>query len=109
TLAIVAYKQPIVRAEVESIRGVDCGGVMRALQDAGLIEVVGQKEVPGRPSLYGTTQTFLKTFGLKDLKELPSLSDLQQILTAQMKGREEQAEAPAETPFEEHPAEQPKE
>lgn len=92
TLAIVAYKQPIVRAEIESIRGVDCGGVLRALQDAGLVEVVGQKEVPGRPSLYGTTQMFLKTFGLRDLKELPSLSDLQNVLTAQMKGREEMGE-----------------
>lgn len=84
TLAIVAYKQPIVRAEVESIRGVDCGGVMRALQDAGLVEVVGQKEVPGRPSLYGTTENFLKTFGLRDLRELPSLQDLQNILAAKM-------------------------
>src|SRR5690606_20727937 len=52
TLAIVAYKQPLVRAEIEAVRGVDCGGVMRALQDAGLVEVVGQKEVVGRPSLY---------------------------------------------------------
>lgn len=97
TLAIVAYKQPIVRAEVEAIRGVDCGGVMRALLDSGLVEVVGQKEVPGRPSLYGTTPAFLKTFGLRDLRELPSLKDLQSVLTASMKGKaEEVAEEPAE-------------
>ncbi len=96
TLAIVAYKQPLVRAEVESIRGVDCGGVMRSLQDAGLVEVVGQKEVPGRPSLYGTTDTFLKTFGLRNLNELPSLTDLKKILTTQMKGKEDEEVAPTE-------------
>lgn len=90
TLAIIAYKQPLVRAEVEAIRGVDCGGVMRALQDAGLIEVIGHKEVVGRPSLYGTTENFLKTFGLKNLEELPSLADLQRIISAQMKGSEEE-------------------
>jgi len=94
TLAIVAYKQPIVRAEVESIRGVDCGAVMRALLDSGLVEVIGQRETPGRPSLYGTTDVFLKTFGLKDLKELPSLSDLHKILHAKMR-RPEDEEAPA--------------
>jgi segregation and condensation protein B len=80
TLAIVAYKQPIVRSEVESIRGVDCGGVMRALLESGLIEVVGQREVPGRPSLYGTTEQFLKTFGLRELSDLPSLSEFKQIM-----------------------------
>ena len=85
TLAIVAYKQPLVRAEIEAIRGVDCGGVLRALQDAGLLEVVGQKEAPGRPSLYGTTELFLKTFGLRGLAELPSLTDLNAILQAPMK------------------------
>ena len=89
TLAIIAYKQPIVRAEIEAIRGVDCGAVCRSLQDAGLIEVVGTREVPGRPALYGTTETFLKTFGLRDLKELPSLSELKQIMTTKMKGTEE--------------------
>ncbi len=89
TLAIVAYKQPLVRAEIEAIRGVDCGGVMRALQDSGLVDVLGQKEVPGRPSLYGTSELFLKTFGLKNLEELPSLGELQKILTAKMKDPEE--------------------
>ena len=95
TLSIVAYKQPLVRAEVESIRGVDCGGVMRALQDAGLIEVVGHKEVVGRPSLYGTTETFLKTFGLRNLEDLPSLADLQRIIATQMRGPDEELEVGA--------------
>lgn len=94
TLAIVAYKQPLVRAEIEAIRGVDCGGVMRALLDSGLVEVLGHKEVPGRPSLYGTTELFLKTFGLKNLDELPSLGDLQKILTAKMKDSDEGAAEP---------------
>lgn len=101
TLAIVAYKQPIVRSEIEAIRGVDCGGVLRSLQDAGLVEVVGQREIPGRPSLYGTTETFLKTFGLRRLDDLPSLDELKRILTARMKGAEEEDDddggEPAET------------
>jgi segregation and condensation protein B len=77
SLAIIAYKQPITRAEVEAIRGVDCGTALRALQDAGLVEIVGRKEVAGRPPLYGTTELFLKTFGLKSLEELPTAGMLQ--------------------------------
>jgi len=72
TLAIIAYKQPVTRAEVEAVRGVDCGGVVRSLQDAGLVEIVGRKELPGRPALYGSTEVFLKTFGLKSLGDLPA-------------------------------------
>ncbi|MDX2177464.1 MAG: SMC-Scp complex subunit ScpB [Candidatus Sumerlaeia bacterium] len=75
SLAIIAYKQPIGRAEVEAIRGVDCGGAVRSLLDAGLIESVGRKETPGRPSLYGTTELFLRTFGLTSLAELPMPGD----------------------------------
>lgn len=81
-LAIIAYKQPITRADVEAIRGVDCGTALRSLQDAGLCEIVGRKEVVGRPPLYGTTELFLKTFGLKDLEQLPSLGDLKKALPA---------------------------
>jgi len=92
TLAIVAYKQPIVKAEIESIRGVDSGGVMRSLLDAGLVEVVGTKDVIGRPSLYGTSDTFLKTFGLKSLEELPSIVELKEILEKPMKGSEKEQE-----------------
>jgi len=94
TLAIVAYKQPIVRSEVESIRGVDCGGVMRALLESGLIEVVGQREVPGRPWLYGTTELFLKTFGLRELSDLPSLSEFRQIMQSATEAPAEAAPAP---------------
>lgn len=71
TLAIVAYKQPISRAEIEAIRGVDCGAVLRSLQDAELVDVVGRRETPGRPAIYGTTEMFLKTFGLRTLQDLP--------------------------------------
>jgi len=81
-LAIIAYKQPITRADVEAIRGVDCGTALRSLQDAGLCEIVGRKEVVGRPPLYGTTELFLKTFGLKDLEQLPSLGDLKKAFPA---------------------------
>ncbi|MCC6547266.1 SMC-Scp complex subunit ScpB [Candidatus Sumerlaeota bacterium] len=80
TLSIVAYKQPLTRAEVESIRGVDCGSVLRSLQDAGLVEIMGRKEVLGRPPIYGTTDVFLKTFGLKDLEQLPSIGELKGIV-----------------------------
>lgn len=75
TLSIIAYKQPLTRAEVEMIRGVDCGTALRSLQDAGLVEIVGRKEVAGRPPLYGTTELFLKTFGLKDINALPSIGE----------------------------------
>lgn len=80
TLSIVAYKQPLTKAEIEAIRGVDCGAVLRALQEADLIEVVGRREVAGRPSLYGTTTGFLKVFGLPSLDDLPSLADLRTAL-----------------------------
>lgn len=79
-LAIIAYKQPITRADVEAIRGVDCGTALRSLQDAGLCEAVGRKEVVGRPPLYGTTELFLKVFGLRALEELPSVGALRAAL-----------------------------
>jgi segregation and condensation protein B len=78
TLAIIAYKQPIIRAEVDAIRGVDSSGVIHALQEIELIETVGQKQAPGRPYLYGTTKDFLKHFGLKSLSELPSIESLRE-------------------------------
>jgi segregation and condensation protein B len=78
TLAIISYKQPIIRAEVDAIRGVDSSGVVHALQELDLVEVVGQKQVPGRPNLYGTTKTFLKYFGLKSLSDLPSIESLRE-------------------------------
>lgn len=79
TLAIIAYRQPITRGEVEEIRGVDSGWVLGALMDKGLIRPVGRKEVPGRPLLYGTTEKFLEVFGLKSLADLPSLRELESL------------------------------
>jgi segregation and condensation protein B len=71
TLAVIAYRQPVGRAEIEEIRGVSAGGVLRTLQERGLIEVVGRSEGMGRPLLYGTTPLFLELLGLGDLGELP--------------------------------------
>ncbi|MEJ5342331.1 MAG: SMC-Scp complex subunit ScpB [Thermogutta sp.] len=71
TLAIIAYRQPVLRAEIESIRGVQCGEILRQLMDRGLVKIVGRSEELGRPYLYGTTETFLEVFGLRGLDELP--------------------------------------
>ncbi|MGE5299973.1 MAG: SMC-Scp complex subunit ScpB [Acidobacteriota bacterium] len=76
TLAIIAYKQPLIKAELEQIRGVNSDGVIKTLLDRRLIKIMGRKEVPGKPLLYGTTREFLQYFGLKDLTELPTLSEL---------------------------------
>lgn len=79
TLAIIAYKQPITKAEIEAIRGVDVDGVMATLLDRGLIRAVARKDVPGRPFLYGTTPEFLQLFNLKDLTHLPTLKEMEEI------------------------------
>ncbi len=76
TLAIIAYKQPIIKAEIEQIRGVNSDSAIRTLYEKRLIKIMGRKEAPGRPFLYGTTREFLQYFGLKDLTELPMLKDL---------------------------------
>jgi segregation and condensation protein B len=76
TMAIVAYKQPILRTEIERIRGVDSGGVLRTLLEKKLIKILGKKDVPGKPLVYGTSKRFLEMFGLKDLSGLPTLKDL---------------------------------
>ncbi|MCX7794169.1 MAG: SMC-Scp complex subunit ScpB [Thermodesulfovibrionales bacterium] len=76
TLAIIAYKQPIIKAEIEQIRGVNSDGAIKTLLERRLIKIVGKKEAPGRPFLYGTTKEFLEYFGLRDLTELPTLKDL---------------------------------
>ena len=75
-LSIIAYRQPCTRAEVEDVRGVDCGGVLRNLLERKLIRIMGRKDEPGRPLLYSTTPTFLETFSLSDLRALPTLRDL---------------------------------
>lgn len=72
TLAVIAYKQPILRVDVESIRGVACGEVIRGLMEKHLVKIAGRAEIPGRPILYGTTKRFLEIFGLNDLKDLPA-------------------------------------
>ena len=79
TLAIVAYKQPITRTEVETVRGVNIGGIMRNLMERRLVKIVGKKDVPGKPMMYGTTQEFLQYFGLKDLSALPTLKEFQEL------------------------------
>lgn len=79
TLAIVAYKQPITRTEVEAVRGVNIGGIMRNLMERRLVKIVGKKDVPGKPMMYGTTVEFLQYFGLKDLSALPTLKEFQEL------------------------------
>jgi segregation and condensation protein B len=76
TLAVIAYRQPVGRIEIEEIRGVSAGGVLRSLQERGLIEVVGRSEALGRPLLYGTTPLFLELLGLGDLADLPKTEEL---------------------------------
>lgn len=79
TLSIVAYRQPVTRGEVEEIRGVDSGAVLRHLLDKKLVKILGRKDDPGRPLLYGTTKGFLSFFSMKDLKSLPTLQDFAEL------------------------------
>jgi segregation and condensation protein B len=90
SLAIIAYKQPIVRAEIEQIRGVETSGVLRTLLERKLVRIVGRKEEPGRPIMYGTTKFFLEHFGLRDLSQLPPLREFKEL------GESEQAMLPME-------------
>jgi segregation and condensation protein B len=76
TMAIIAYKQPILRADVEAIRGVACGETIRSLMEKHLVNIAGRAEEPGRPILYGTTKRFLQLFGLNNLKDLPQSEEL---------------------------------
>lgn len=75
TLSIIAYRQPVTRAEVEYLRGVDSGGVMKSLLEKNLLRILGKKDVPGRPLIYGTSRHFLELFGLKELQDLPTLKE----------------------------------
>jgi segregation and condensation protein B len=93
TLAIVAYKQPVTRHQVSSIRGVNCDGVLRALQDKGLVEEAGREEAPGRPVLFATTPAFLERLGLASLAALPSLAPLLGVDPDQDESREQEATA----------------
>ncbi|HDN59812.1 MAG: SMC-Scp complex subunit ScpB [Candidatus Marinimicrobia bacterium] len=79
TLAIIAYKQPVTRVEIDAIRGVNSDGPMKTLLEKGLIEIRGRKNVPGRPMLYGTTKKFLEYFGLNSLDDLPDIKEIQEL------------------------------
>jgi segregation and condensation protein B len=83
TLAIIAYKQPITRAEIEAVRGVDVEGVLSTLMERRLVRIVARKDVPGRPFLYGTTREFLELFNLKDLTNLPTLKEMEEMTLPQ--------------------------
>lgn len=79
TLAIIAYHQPIIRSDVERIRGVDSGAILRGLLERKLIRILGKKDIPGRPLIYATTQRFLEVFNLKSLSEMPTLKEIQEF------------------------------
>lgn len=77
TLAMIAYRQPLTRAEIEDLRCVDCGAILKSLLERSLIRIVGRRDAPGRPVLYGTSTQFLETFSLKSLRDLPTLRDVE--------------------------------
>lgn len=79
TLAIIAYKQPVTKLQIKSIRGVDVDGIINGLKDSGIIRIVGRRRAPGRPFLYGTTRQFLEYFGLKSLEDLPKVEDFHKM------------------------------
>ncbi len=79
TLAIIAYRQPITRPDIESLRGVDSGSVLKTLMEKKLVRILGKKDVPGKPMIYGTTSEFLELFGLADLASLPTLREFSEL------------------------------
>jgi len=79
TLAVVAYRQPVVKAEIDRVRGVDVSGSLRGLLEKKFVRIMGRKDVPGKPIIYGTTKKFLEVFNLKDLSELPTLRELKDL------------------------------
>ncbi|MEW6026736.1 MAG: SMC-Scp complex subunit ScpB [Planctomycetota bacterium] len=93
TLSIIAYKQPITRAEIDSIRGVDSSAIVRGLMEKKLIRITGRAEVPGRPLLHGTSNNFLELLGLSSLKDLPKIEEVQAGLPIGQPGRPAEAEA----------------
>jgi segregation and condensation protein B len=106
TLAIIAYRQPITRADMEAVRGVAVDGVMQTLLDRNLVRIAGRSEIAGRPLLYETTQYFMDRFGLKNLDDLPNASELRRIALPKANPPEE-APAEAQPAAEEKPAESP--
>ena len=83
TLSIVAYKQPVSKPDIESIRGVNSGEIMNSLLDRGIVTIVGRADTPGRPLLYGTTAEFLRIFGLAALDELPKMKEIDELIALQ--------------------------
>lgn len=102
TLAIIAYRQPITRADIEAVRGVSVDGVMQTLMDRGLVKIAGRAEIPGRPLLYETTQFFMEHFGIKTLDELPNADELRRV---ELPKAEIPEPATPELPLEELPVE----
>ena len=119
TLAIIAYRQPVTRGDIEAVRGVSVDGVMQILLDRSLVKIAGRAEVPGRPLLYETTEYFLQHFGLKTVDELPNSAELKRVVLPKAPVEEEKVEATepapetpaveteAPTPEPEPPAEEP--
>jgi segregation and condensation protein B len=97
TASVIAYRQPVTRAEIEDLRCVDCGAVLKSLMDRGLIRIVGRRDAPGRPVLYGTSAKFLETFGLKSLRDLPELREIVEVYEEQGTPISEASAAPSET------------
>lgn len=102
TLAIIAYRQPITRPEIEYLRGVDSGGVLKTLLEKHLVRILGKKDVPGKPLIYGTTRQFLELFGLPDLAALPTLKEIADI-DEELREAEMAASTSDETPTGESP------
>jgi segregation and condensation protein B len=111
TLAIVAYRQPVTKADIEAIRGVAVDGVIQRLLDVGMLKIAGRAEIPGRPLLYETTQHFLEHFGIKNLDELPNASELRYVPlpngNTSPTEEPESSELFKESPQEESPKEEP--
>lgn len=105
TLAVIAYKQPIIRVDIEHIRGVDCGGVLRQLMERKLVRVLGRREIAGRPLIYATTKLFLEMFDLKDLNDLPTPKEIAELGNAMVDSA--QVNTGAQPTFAPVPAEQP--
>ncbi|MEY4299414.1 MAG: SMC-Scp complex subunit ScpB [Verrucomicrobiota bacterium] len=98
TLAIVAYRQPIARADIEAVRGVNVDGVMQTLTEKGVIRITGRAEVPGRPLLYGTTEYFLEHFSLRSLDELPNCAELRRVDLPKASADNDQQTLPLDSP-----------
>ena len=94
TLAIIAYKQPILRQEIERLRGVDVGGILRTLLEKDLIRIMGRKNLPGRPLIYGSTKKFLEVFDLKDIDSLPKLKEFKALGSVEYESKPNNDEAP---------------